>query len=165
MKKLYNKGTTLCAYTRHGKYIDLRQSYPPEWIWDTTYWSPVTRLNGNAALVTHFCVRKSSTLQPWLLTTRYLTLTTLFLLQRQGHIEPPKVARGYATYIDSKMLSVTKYSFQIYFWLHTYNDASAIAYHIAWMADIPSAAFVFDEDLACQLEIEDLSDTEGILMP
>ena len=33
----------------------------------------------------------------------------------QGHIEPPKVARGRATYIDGKMLSVTKYSFQMYF--------------------------------------------------
>ena len=45
------------------------------------------------------------------------------------------------------------------------------------MADIMSAAFVFDEDLAClqrfvfdedlacQLEIEDLPDTEGILLP
>ena len=30
------------------------------------------------------------------------------------------------------------------------------------MADILSAAFVFDKDLACQLEIEDLLDTEGV---
>ena len=30
------------------------------------------------------------------------------------------------------------------------------------MADIPSAAFVLDEDLACELEI---SNTEGILLP
>ena len=28
------------------------------------------------------------------------------------------------------------------------------------MADIQSAAFVFDEDLVCKLEIEDFSDTE-----
>ena len=27
----------------------------------------------------------------------------------QGRIEPPKAARGHATYIDGKMLSVTKY--------------------------------------------------------
>jgi len=27
----------------------------------------------------------------------------------QGHIEPPKAARGHATFIDGKMLSVTKY--------------------------------------------------------
>ena len=26
----------------------------------------------------------------------------------QGRIEPPKVARGHATFIDGKMLSVTK---------------------------------------------------------
>ena len=32
----------------------------------------------------------------------------------QGHNESPKVARGRATYIDGKMLSVTKYSFQMY---------------------------------------------------
>ena len=30
---------------------------------------------------------------------------------RQGRIQPPKAVRGHATYIDSKMLSVTKYSF------------------------------------------------------
>ena len=66
-------------------------------------------------------------------------------------------------YIDGKMLSVTKYSFQIYFRLHTCNDASVI--HTTGMADIPSAAFVFDEDLVCQLEIEDPLDTEGILLP
>ena len=35
----------------------------------------------------------------------------------------------------------------------------------AGMADIPSRSFVFDEDLACQLEIEDLSNTEGVLLP
>ena len=47
----------------------------------------------------------------------------------QGRIKPPKAARGHATYIDDKMLSVTKYSFQIYFRFHTCNDASAIANH------------------------------------
>ena len=45
----------------------------------------------------------------------------------QGRIEPPKAARGHATYIDGKMLSVTKYSFQIYFRFHTCNNTSAIA--------------------------------------
>ena len=45
----------------------------------------------------------------------------------QGRIEPPKAARGHATYLDGKMLSVTKYSFQIYFRFHMCNDASAIA--------------------------------------
>ena len=35
----------------------------------------------------------------------------------------------------------------------------------AGMTNVPSAAFVFDEDLAYQLEIEDFLDTEGILLP
>ena len=34
----------------------------------------------------------------------------------------------------------------------------------AGMADVPSAAFVFDEDLVCKLEIEDFLDTYGILL-
>ena len=39
------------------------------------------------------------------------TNCTLFEISSyQGHIEPPKAARGRATYIDSKILSVTKYS-------------------------------------------------------
>ena len=33
------------------------------------------------------------------------------------------------------------------------------------MADILSAVFVFDEDLACELEIKDFLDTEAILLP
>ena len=37
--------------------------------------------------------------------------------------------------------------------------------HTGGMADILAAAFVFDEDLACQLEIEDLLDTKDILLP
>ena len=37
-------------------------------------------------------------------------------LYSQGRIEPPKAARGHATYIGGKMLSVTEYSFQTYFW-------------------------------------------------
>ena len=77
----------------------------------------------------------------------------------QGPIEPPKAARGHATYIDGKMLSVTKYSFQMYFRFHTCNDASAIANRVPLeMADIPSQR-------SSSLEIEDLSDTEGILLP
>jgi len=31
----------------------------------------------------------------------------------QGHIKPPKAARGHATFVDGKMLSVTKYRIQI----------------------------------------------------
>ena len=39
------------------------------------------------------------------------------------HIEPPKVARGYAMYIDGKMLSVTIYLFLLF---SMCNDASAV---------------------------------------
>ena len=56
----------------------------------------------------------------------------------QGHIEPPKAARGHATYIDGKMLSVTKYSFQMYFRFHMCNDASAIANRWKWLISRPS---------------------------
>ena len=56
----------------------------------------------------------------------------------QGRIEPPKAARGHATYIDGKMPSVTKYSFQIYFRFHTCNDASAIANRWKWLISRPS---------------------------
>ena len=35
--------------------------------------------------------------------------------------------------------------------------------HTAGLADI--SVHLFDEDLVCQLEIEDLSDTEDILLP
>ena len=34
----------------------------------------------------------------------------------------------------------------------------------AGMADIPSAAFIFDNNLACEPEIEDFSNAEGILL-
>ena len=37
--------------------------------------------------------------------------------------------------------------------------------HTAGMGDIPAAVFVFDKDLVCQPEIEDLLDTEGVLLP
>ena len=33
-------------------------------------------------------------------------------MSHQGHIEPPKAARGHATFIDGKMVSVTKYRIQ-----------------------------------------------------
>ena len=80
----------------------------------------------------------------------------------QKRIEPLKAARRHATYIDSKVLSVTKYSFQIYFRFQRAMTQAQL--HTAGMADILSAAFVFDEDLVCQLEIEDLSNTKGILL-
>ena len=37
--------------------------------------------------------------------------------------------------------------------------------YTAGMGDIPASAFVSDKDLVCQLEIEDLLDTEGVLLP
>ena len=64
-------------------------------------------------------------------------------------------------YIDGKMLSVTVFKFISGFT----RGMMQAQLHTAGMADIPSAAFVFDENLACQLEIESLSDTEGILLP
>ena len=65
------------------------------------------------------------------------------------------------------MLSVTKNSFHIYF---QYSAQAMTQAQIrdscaARMADIHSAVFVFDEDLACELEIKDFLDTEGILPP
>ena len=62
-----------------------------------------------------------------LIPTSFYIFNVFFFKSCQGCIEPPKAARGHATYIDGKMLSVTKYSFQIYFRFHTCNDASAIA--------------------------------------
>ena len=38
---------------------------------------------------------------------------TIHIDIHQGCIEPPKAARGHTTYIDGKMLSVTKYSFHM----------------------------------------------------
>ena len=38
----------------------------------------------------------------------------MYAKYKQGRIEPPKAARGHATYIDGKMLSVTKYRIQIW---------------------------------------------------
>ena len=75
----------------------------------------------------------------------------------QGHIEPPKVARGHATFVDGKMLSVTKYRIQIYWYKHVTRRCAPLMRSLTakWffeMAGIPSAAFVFDDDLATELE-------------
>ena len=43
----------------------------------------------------------------------------------QGHIEPPKAARGHGMYIDGKVLLNILF---IYFQFHTCNDANTIAY-------------------------------------
>ena len=66
------------------------------------------------------------------------------------------MARVHATYIDDEMLSVTKYSFQ--------NIISGIqhmqlhSFHATFLAEILSAAFIFNEDLTCELEIKDFSE-------
>ena len=66
--------------------------------------------------------------------------------------------------MNGKMLSVTKYSFQVCFRYSARAMTQAQLHNsrATGMADIPSAAFVLDEDLACELEI---SNTEGILLP
>ena len=74
----------------------------------------------------------------------------------QGHIEPPKVARGHATFVDGKMLSVTKYRIQIYWYKHVTRRCAPLMRSLTakWffeMAGIPSAAFVFDDNLATKL--------------
>ena len=64
-------------------------------------------------------------------------------------------------YIDGKVLLNI-----VFIYISSFTHAmTQTQLHTAGMADISSAVFVFDEDLACQLEIEDLSDTEGILLP
>ena len=75
----------------------------------------------------------------------------------QGRIEPPKAARGHATFVDGKMLSVTKYRIQIYWYKHVNFRRAPLMRSLTakWffeMAGIPSAAFVFDDDLATELE-------------
>ena len=74
------------------------------------------------------------------------------------------MANGHAMYIDGKMLGVTKHSFQIYSAL-AMTQAQWHNFYAAGMADVPSAAFMFNKDSVCELEIEDLSDTEGVLLP
>ena len=67
--------------------------------------------------------------------------------------------RGHATFVDGKMLSVTKiYRIQIYWYKHVNRRRAPLMRSLntaKWffeMAGIPSAAFVFDDDLATELE-------------
>ena len=57
-----------------------------------------------------------------------------------------------------QMLSVTKYSFQMYF-QYVYCLIFVPHFSLEWS----SAALVFGEDLACKLEIKKFSDTEGAI--
>jgi len=75
----------------------------------------------------------------------------------QGRIEPPKAARGHATFVDSKMLSVTKYRIQILVVKACDRRRTPLMRSLTskWffeMAGIPSAVFIFDGDLATALE-------------
>jgi len=75
----------------------------------------------------------------------------------QGRIEPLSAARGHATFIDGEMLSVTKYRIQIYWYKHVNRRRAPLMRLLTakWffeMAGIPSSAFVFDDDLATELE-------------
>ena len=67
-------------------------------------------------------------------------------------------SRGMQHNIDREMLSVTKYRFQVYF-QYMYCVILVPHFSLEW----PSVAFVFGEDLACELEIEDFLDTEGAI--
>ena len=92
----------------------------------------------------------------WMLSTVYIlmvsdkevvcTSTKPFLLQSawkfcclvlyQGHIQsPPSAPRGHTMYIDGKMLSVTKYSFPIFFPVSA-HALTQVQLHIPGMADI-----------------------------
>ena len=63
----------------------------------------------------------------------------------QGRIEPPKVARGHATFVDGKMLSVTSIEFKFYWYKHVNRRRVPLMWSLTakWffeMAGIPSAA-------------------------
>ena len=66
------------------------------------------------------------------------------------------MARVHATYIDDEMLSVTKYSFQNF--ISSIQHMQLHSFHATFLAEILSAAFIFNEDLACELEIIDFSE-------
>ena len=66
------------------------------------------------------------------------------------------VARVHATYIDDEMLSVTKYSFQNF--ISGIQHMQLHSFHATFLAEILSAAFIFNEDLVCEVEIKDFSE-------
>ena len=72
----------------------------------------------------------------------------------QGSIN--SVARVHATYTDDEMLGVTKYSFQNF--ISSIQHMQLQSFHATFLAEILSAAFIFNEDLACELEIIDFSE-------
>ena len=66
------------------------------------------------------------------------------------------MVRVHATYTDDEMLSVTKYSFQNF--ISGIQHRQLHSFHGTFLAEILSAAFIFNEDLACELEIKDFSE-------
>ena len=66
------------------------------------------------------------------------------------------MARVHATYTDDEMLSVTKHSFQNF--ISGIQHMQLHSFHATFLAEILSAVFIFNEDLACELEIKDFSE-------
>ena len=66
------------------------------------------------------------------------------------------MARVHTTYTDDEMLSVTKHSFQSF--ISGIQHMQLHIYHATFLAEILSGAFIFNEDLACELEIKDFSE-------
>ena len=64
------------------------------------------------------------------------------------------VVRVLASYIDDEMLSVTK----LQNFISGIQHMQLHSFHATFLAEILSAAFIFNEDLACELEIQDFSE-------
>ena len=62
----------------------------------------------------------------------------------------------HASYTDDEMLNVTKHSFQNF--ISGIQHMQLHSFYPTFLAEILSAAFIFNEDLACELEIKDFSE-------
>ena len=60
------------------------------------------------------------------------------------------MARVHATYTDDEMLSVTIQNF-----ISGIQHMQLHSFHATFLAEILAAAFIFNEDLTCELEIKD----------
>ena len=79
------------------------------------------------------------------------SIDTLYMYSK-GCIEPPEAARGHAMFVDGKMLCVTKYRIQHKHVIHRRAPLIFMRSLTALLdGGIPSASFVFDEDLATKL--------------
>ena len=70
------------------------------------------------------------------------------------------MARVHVTYTDDEMLSVTKHSFQHF--ISGIQHMQLHSFHATFLAEILAAAFIFNEDLACELEIRFLGNVRCI---